>query len=217
MLRAYWAGLLLVAGVSAASPVAAAGRIYKCKSAEGAIYYSHAYDAKRCAGGGAQLNADGVAIKRIARQKTPQEIAAEKAAAAIEAEKAAVSAAALQADRALTATFASEGELQNFYTAQLKVVDNEIDAAGSVLQSQHRTLGGLLASAADAERANKAVPVRLSQNIASVRDQMDQQRAYLQSRRDRRKELELERDAKIKRFRELSDAVAARRAEQAAQ
>ncbi len=217
MSRTHWAVLLLLAGVSATTPVGAAGRIYKCKSAEGAIYYSQAYDAKRCAGGGAQLNADGVAIKRIARQKTPEEIAAEKSAAVAAAEKAAVKAAALQADRALTATFATEKELHNFYAAQLKVVDSEIDAAGSVLQSQHRTLGGLLGAAADAERANKAVPQRVSKNIASVRDQMDQQRAYLQSRRDRRKELEVERDSKIKRFRELSDAVAARRTEQATQ
>ena len=215
MSRAYWAVLPLVAGLAAIAPAAAAGRIYKCQSAEGAIFYSQSFDTKRCAGGGAQLNADGVAIKRIARQKTAEEIAVEKAAAAVEADKQAVIAAALLADRALTATFANERELHNFYAEQVKVVDGEIDAAGSVLQSQHRTLGALLGAAADAERASKAVPTRVAANIATVRDQMDQQRAYMQSRRVRRHELELERDLKVKRFRELSDAVAARRATQA--
>lgn len=215
MSRTLWATLPLVIGLAAAAPAIGAGRIYKCKSAEGAIYYSQSFDTKRCAGGGAQLNADGVAIKRIARQKSPEEIAAEKAAAAVEAEKQAVIAAVLMADRALTATFATDKELHNFYAEQVKVVDSEIDAAGSVLQSQHRTLGALLSAAADAERANKPVPARVATNISTVRKQMDQQRAYLQSRRVRRQELELERNVKVKRFRELSDAVVARRARQA--
>ncbi len=212
MSRTFWATLPLLACAVAAFPTDVAARIYKCKSAEGAIYYSESYDGKRCAGGGAQLNEDGVPIKRIARQKSPDEIAADKAAAAVEAEEEAVRAAAVMADRALTATFANESELHNFYTEQLKVVDGEIDAGGSVLQNQHRTLGSLLVAAADAERANKAVPPRVAENIATIRLQMDQQRAYLQSRRDRRHELEVERDHKIKRFRELTDAVAERRA-----
>ncbi len=204
--------LPLIVVLAAVAPANATSRIYKCKSAEGAIYYSQSFDAKRCAGGGAQLNADGVAIRSIARQKTAEEIAAEKAAMVVAAEKAAIVAAALQADRALTATFANERELHSFYAEQIRVVDGEIDAAGSVLKSQHRTLGGLLGAAADAERANRTVPERVARNIAATRDQMDQQRAYMQSRRDRRLELSVERDAKIKRFGELTDAVTARRA-----
>ena len=217
MSRAVWMALSLALGVAAAGPVAGASRIYKCKNAEGQIYYSHAYDAKQCSGGGSQLNSDGVPIKRIARQKTPEELAAEKAAAAIAAQAAAVKAAADMADRALTSTFATEQELRNFYIEQLKGIDSEIKAAGIALQSQYKSLGELLSAAADAERANKTVPPRVASNIALVRNQMEQQRTHLKNRRLRRTELELERDQRIKRFRELTDAVAARRAARAAE
>jgi len=215
MSRTLWMGISMTLVLSAAGPADSASKIYKCKNAEGQIYYSHAYDAKRCSGGGAQLNSDGVAIKRIARQKTPEELAAEKAAAAIAADRAAVKAAAELADRALTATFATEQELRNFYVEQLSGLDNEIKGAGTALQSQYKSLGELLGAAADAERANKAVPPKVASNIALVRKQMEQQRAHLKNRRIRRGALELERDQKIRRFRELTAAVAARRAARA--
>lgn len=205
----------MMLGLAVAEPAASASRIYKCKNAEGQIYYSHAYDARRCAGGGAQLNADGIPIKRIARQKTPAELSADKAAAAVAAQQAATKAAADLADRALTSTFATELEVRNFYIEQLKGIDSEIKAAGIALQSQYKSLGELLSAAADAERANKTVPPRVAANIALVRKQMDQQRTHLKHRRDRRSELELERDQRIQRFRELTDAVAARRAARA--
>lgn len=212
MSRALWIAISMALGLAVAGPAASAGRIYKCKNAEGQIYYSQAFDAKHCAGGGAQLNSDGVPIKRIARQKTPEELAAEKAAAEVAAQRAAVKAAADLADRALTSTFATELEVHNFYVEQLKGIDSEIKAAGTALQSQYKSLGELLGAAADAERANKTVPARVASNIALVRKQMEQQRAHLKSRRARRSELELERDQRIKRFRELTDALAARRA-----
>lgn len=215
MSRVFWVATSMMLGLVAAGPAASAGRIYKCKNGEGQIYYSHAYDTKRCSGGGAQLNSDGVPIKRIARQKTPEELAAEKVAAAIAADRAAVKAAADLADRALTATFATELEVHNFYVEQLKGIDSEIKAAGTALQSQYKSLGELLSAAADAERANKAVPPRVASNIALVRKQMEQQRAHLKNRRARRGELELERDQRIQRFRELTDALAARRAARA--
>ncbi len=213
MSRSGWMAVSMTLGLALAGPAESASRIYKCKNAVGEIYYSHAYDAKRCAGGGAYLNSKGVPIKRIARQKTPEELAADKVAAEIAAQKAADKAAADLADRALTSTFATEQELHSYYVEQLTGIDSEIKAAGTALQSQYKSLGELLSAAADAERANKPVPPRVASNIALVRTQMEQQRDHLKNRRARRGELEVERDQRVKRFRELTDALAARRAE----
>ncbi len=211
MSRVNWsisAGVLLLVWAAGA---AAEGKIYKCRNADGAIFYSNSYDAKHCAGGGAQMNADGVPIRRIARQKTAAEIAAEKRAAEIAEQEAARREAAEMADRALLATFANDKELYNFYAEQISMVDSELQAGHSTLQSQHRSLSALLGVAADAERANKPVPVRITGNIKLAREQMKMQRDHMADRRVRRAELEKERDLKIKRLHLLTERNRKRR------
>lgn len=202
-----FAALLLIAAAGAA----AEGKIYKCRNAEGAIYYSNSYDSKRCAGGGAQMSADGVPIRRIARQKSPAEIAADKRAVEVEELKAAQRESAEMADRALLATFATDKELYIFYAQQIAMVDAELQAGHSTLQSQYRSLSTLLSVAADAERANKPVPERITDNIKLAREQMKMQRSHMADRRVRRGDLEKERDVKIKRLHKLTERNRKRR------
>lgn len=189
----------------------AAGRIYKCRSATGDVYYSQSFDKKNCAGGGAQLNPEGVPIRRIERQKSAAELAADKIEAAKAAERQAKIDDAATADRSLMATFGNESELNAYYKEQLSVADSEIDAAQAALQHMNGSLGGLLSAAADAERAGKPVPKRVADNITTLRKNMDQQRGHIATRRARKSELVLEREFKIKRFRELTDAANAPR------
>ncbi len=201
-------------GCFLAQTASAAGRIYKCRNAQGEIYYSQSIDRKRCAGGGAQLNADGVAIKQIERQKSAEERAADKAAAEVAAAQAAEREADELADRALSATFANDRELYNFYAEQLSMVDGEIAGGNASLKNQQRSLGTLLSAAADAERAGKPVPERVAENIVLVRSQIEKQRAHIEARRTRKSELANERDYKIQRFKELAEARERRSAAQ---
>jgi len=204
---------LIVILLAAVLPLAAnaAGRIYKCRSATGDVFYSQSYDKKHCAGGGAQLNPAGVPIRRIERQKSAAELAADKVEAAKAAERQARIDAAAVADRSLMATFANEGEMHVYYKEQLSVADSEIVAAQAALQHMNGSLGGLLSAAADAERAGKPVPKRVAENITALRKNMDQQRGHIVTRRARKSELVVEREFRLKRFRELTDAANAPR------
>ena len=74
--------ILFIAIGLALAPGAQAAKMYKCVNAQGQIEYRQTYDPHTCNQGGSQMNDQGLAVKKIDRPKTAEEIAAEKAAAA---------------------------------------------------------------------------------------------------------------------------------------
>lgn len=208
----------------AATPVDAAGparskpgakqKIYKCKDAQGQIYYSQSYDPKLCgAQGGAQLNEQGLPVKQIERVKTPEELAAEKAKAEQEA-------AAKQAiedrkrdDQVLLMSYASEDDLKRSHEQQMQAIDTAIATTNMQLGNQQKSLADLLASAAEAERAGRPVPPALATSIATVRTQIEEQNTYIARKEAEKADAEKSFAEKLAHYREVvkrqEDAAAA--------
>ena len=182
---------------------ASAQKIYKCKNEKGEIFYSQSYDPKHCGGGGAQLNAEGIAVKEIERRKTPEELAAEKEAAARLAEDQRIAAERKRQDDILMQSYPSEGDLRVAHEQELRAIDGSIKTQEMSASSYEKTLDQLLAQAAESERAGKAVAKPLADRIDKVRGQLDTQRKAIERTQGDRAATIKAYDAKVARWREL--------------
>lgn len=197
---------LTAALLLAVSPfVATATTIYKCKNEKGEIYFAQSFDPARCAGGGAEINERGIAVREIERLKTPEERAVEKAAAEIKAESERLKLAQQQADRVLMMSFPNESDLARANDQQLQVIEAAVTTARLQMGRHEEQLADLLARAADAERAGGQVPADLTASIDVVREQIEQQRAFITRKLAERAQSNLEFTLRVIRYRELRE------------
>lgn len=188
---------------------AQAQKIYKCKNDKGETFYTQSYDPVRCAGGGAQLNQQGVAVREIPRIKSAEELAAEKAAAAAKAEADRIAAEQKAADQVLLMSYATEEDLVRAHQQELQMFDTTIETAKLQVENQQRTLADLLGAAAESERAKKPVPDNIARNIATVRSQIEQQNALILQKEQQRALSSKEADERLARYRKLVEEQSA--------
>jgi hypothetical protein len=205
-MKRYW---LCVVVLACGASTANAGAIYKCKNEKGEIYYSQTFDRSRCAGGGAQMNEQGMAVKQIERVKTPEEIAAEKAKAEAEAEARRVKAKQDHDDMVLMTSYPGEEDLLRAHQQEIDVIDTVIATTQLQIQSQQKSLTELLASAAEAERAGRPVTQDVSDNISTVRQRIETQNAYVATKQQERAESVAAHEKRLARYRELKARQAA--------
>lgn len=190
--------LALVAGDAAAEK-----KIYKCRNEKGEIYYSNAFDREKCGGGGAQLNEQGMAVRQIDRQKTPEEIAAEKLAAEKAAEEKRKLEAEQQEEQVLMLSYASEDDLKRAHDKAVEAIDTAIATTNMQLQNQQKSLAELLASAAESERAGVEVSADVAKNIGLVRSQIEAQNQFIARKEQEKIAEQAEYEARLKRYREV--------------
>ena len=178
-------------------------KIYKCTDANGKVYYSQSFDPKTCAGGGAQLNAQGVEVKNLERQKTAEEIAAEKAAAASAAEAAERAEIQAQQDRALSVSYNSEAELMRARDQEVQVAEARIATARLTQRSQEKTLSELLQHAASFELAKQPIPKTTTDKLAQVRGLIETANRQIAEQEAAKKQLQADYEDKLIRYREL--------------
>jgi hypothetical protein len=194
---------LAVFALCVAAPAHAQKKIYKCTNDKGETYFANTYDPVRCAGGGSQLNAQGVAVRKFDRVKTPEELAAEKVAAAEQAEAERVAAEQKAADQVLLMSYASEQDLTRSHQQELQMIDTAIATAKLQLENQQRTLSGLLAVAAESERAKTPVPENIAKSIGTARSQIEDQNAFMLRKDAERLESAKAYEETLARYREI--------------
>lgn len=186
-----------------AAPAASASAIYKCTDDKGAIYYAQSFDPQRCAGGGAQLNEQGIAIREIERIKTPAERAEDKAAAAVAAEAQRVQDAQLKADQVLLMSYASEDDLRRTNRQALEIINSSVETSRLQMQRHERDLAESLARAADIERADGSVPAAVTVQIDQLRTLIEDQRAAITLKLAEKAQANLNFTLRLIRYREL--------------
>ncbi len=187
-------------------------KIYKCTDNTGKVFYSQSYDPKLCGGGGSQLNEQGLEVKKLERQKTPEEIQAERAQAKRDAEAKVIADAQAQQDRALMMSYTSEADLARARDQELEVVQASVNTTKLSLASQEKALAEILAHAAGFERAKQPVPRVTADQLKVVRQQIDTTNRQLTERQAERKRIEASYATKFARYRELKAKVDAQRA-----
>jgi len=194
---------LAVLALCVAAPIHAQQKIYKCTNEKGEAYFANTYDPVRCAGGGTQLNAQGVAVRSFERIKTADELAAEKAAVAEKEEAERIAAEQKAADQVLLMSYANEGDLTRAHQQELQMIDTTVATAKLQLENQQRTLAELLAVAAESERAKTPVPENIAKSIGIARSQIEEQNAVM-VRKDAERLVSIkEYEAELARYRDL--------------
>jgi hypothetical protein len=76
------------------------------------------------------------------------------------------------------------------------------------VHSQEKSLAELLANAAEAERAGRAVPDTVASGIARVRKQIEDQNAFIARKEAEKQVVNKDFEAKLARYKELTAKVA---------
>ncbi len=194
---------ILLVGAFTATPVAA-GKLYKWVDEKGNVHYSDKVppDAARLAR--KEMNQDGVTVKQVARAKTQEELAAEAAQAVRDEEQRKIAEAQAQADRALMLSYATEADLFRTRDQEIGVIEANMATAKLTMTSQEKNLSDLLAHAASFERSKQAIPQAVTDSIALVRLQIDQQKKSLTEREALKETVRKDYEVKLLRWRELS-------------
>jgi hypothetical protein len=155
------------------------------------------------------MNDQGMAVKKIERVKTAEEIAAEKAQAEAEAEARRQKARQDHEDMVLMTSYPSEDELLRAQQQEIGVIDTVIATTQLQIESQQKSLTELLASAAEAERAGRPVTQEVSNNINTVRQRIEAQNAYIAAKQQERADAVAMHKQRLARYRELKAKQAA--------
>ncbi len=186
-------------------------KIYKCTDAAGKVYYSQTYDPKLCGGGVSQLNAQGMEVKTLERQKTAEELAADREQAKRDAEAKVIAENQAQQDRALMMSYTSEADLQRARLQELEVIQASINTTRLSLASQEKALADILAHAASFERAQKPVPQVTTDQLKMVRQQIEITNKQVLERGHELQRIDTTYETKLARYRELKAKVDSQR------
>ena len=206
ILRGRSSGLVALA-CALALPLAAEAGIKCWTNKEGVRECGNSVPPEYAQGEHVEKNKSGLVVKKQERSRTHEELAAERERRAADAKaKAEAKAAAAQrakADRVLLDTFSSEDDLVLARDGQLTNVEAQIKITESHVAKLNKQLDQMIGQAADVEKRGRKVPDNLTSNIESVRDQIDDQHAFIADKRREQDTIRAKFDADIARFREL--------------
>ena len=185
---------------------ALAERTFKWTDDEGNVHYGDRIPPQYKSQERQEINEQGRTLKSYEAPRTPEEIAAQKRLAAVEAEQKKQQAQQDKRDKALLATYSSEADLLMMRDSKLAELEELIQLTDSRITSLQKRLAGLDAEASDHESRGRPVPQFVQQQSASVRKQIDENQAYIESKRAEMAEIQEQFAADIARYRELQGA-----------
>lgn len=203
LLSASFAALLCVAASAGAGDNTPTTH-YRWHDAQGGLHYSDSIPPDAVRFGYDIVDDNGLLVRHIDREKTPQErAAAEAEVARAAAAKRAASQQAL-ADQQLLAAYSNEAELRETHKARLAQMQQNINTTQSNLRSQEQNLADLLAHAAELERSGKPVPAELRKRLADQRKTVADERNEIAHLQNEREATAKRQDAELQRYRSLS-------------
>lgn len=107
------------------------------------------------------------------------------------------------ADRVLLATFSSVDDMELARDGRLAAIESQIRLTENQIEKLETNLASIIKNAADMERQGKTPPERIRDDIASVREQIARNEAFIADKRAEQDAVREEFAADIARFREL--------------
>ena len=154
-------------------------KLYKWTDQEGNVHYSDQIPPEAKEYARERVNEQGVAVERVDRAQTPEELAAQKAAADKAIADAKHAEEMRKADEALMNSYASEEDLTRAYSQRLDLLSQTIDARQMEITAREQSLTSLVTQAAEMERGGRPVSDAIKQMIASERTEIDRQKQFL--------------------------------------
>ncbi|NLB12972.1 MAG: DUF4124 domain-containing protein [Gammaproteobacteria bacterium] len=201
------AALLAFALAALSFDATAQRKLYRWTDKDGNVHYTDQLPPEAAQDKREELNRQGITVRTTERARTPEEQAEwEAEQKRLEAERIAAEEVA-KMDAVLIGSYPTEADLQRAYNERFDLLEQSLESARVGIRSQEKSLAELLAHAADLERDGQKVPPAITDSIARTRDQVNDQRAYLERRETERAALQTEYDQLLARYRELkSDA-----------
>ena len=199
------AATLCVAGIACAanSDVSRPRTHYRWHDAQGGLHFGDSIPPGEVRFGYDIVNDQGLVVRHVDREMTPQERAAAAAEAArIAAAKRAAQQQAL-ADQQLLAAYPTAAELHEAQQARLAQMQQGIKTTQSNLHTQEQDLADLLAQAAEMERSGKPVPPYLRKRVAEQRKIVAGERDQVTQMQHDREQTARKLDAELQRYRAL--------------
>jgi len=209
----FWPACLFVYGISLAltstlaisAPASENERVrYKWKDEKGALHFSDTLTQEATKFGYDVVNTQGMVVKHVDRAKTPGELKAakeeaqQKAKAKREAEEQA------KADRQLLAAYPTEKMFNDMQKAYLSRLEQVIQSEESTLSAQEKSLTEQLSRAAELERDGKPIPVKVTEQINTLRADIAKQKSLI-ARKKEEKEVKVKNiDVELNHYREIS-------------
>ena len=181
---------------------------YKWQDAKGLPHYSDSLTAEAMKYGYDLVNDQGMVVRHVQRQLSPQE----RVLAAKQAEQQAVQQRAAQdrvrADAQMLAAYPDEASFKSAQQQELDTFDQQMNTTRINLHSQEAALTELLGRAADIERSKNPVPKFLIDSIAKQRNVVAGQRAILQRQQAAHAAAQQKDTLQLQHYRELRAAQA---------
>jgi|GEM_PF-678871 len=203
-LRAFGLALVTLGGLLLWLAPTPASADFKCwTNKEGVRECGNVVPPEYAQQGHEEISESGIKVTEVEGAKSEEELEAEHRRQ--EQEKLAEEARARQLTRdlVLLRTFTSEEELKLARDGKLAVIESRITLAENRSASLQANLEMLEEQAAQQERSGKGVQGKLAQDIEEVKRQLENNRAYVEARREDQDGLQAQFDADLTRFRAL--------------
>ncbi|MSQ66805.1 MAG: hypothetical protein EXR83_01225 [Gammaproteobacteria bacterium] len=149
----------------------------------------------------------GMTLRTQTPAKTPEQVAAERLAKETQMKTDAAASAAdkqrLAADQVLLDTFSTEEDIQLALSGQLSNIESQIKVSTSQAVKLNKALDQLIAQAADHERSGRPIPEDIPQRIATLREQIVNEQAFVTAKRTEQAMIKEKFAIAASRFREL--------------
>lgn len=176
---------------------------YKWIDGHGLAHFSDSLTAEAMKYGYDLVDDQGLVMRHVQRQLTPDEREAAQKLAAQQAEQARIKHERQRAEAQMMSAYPDEASYQAAQHDVLATIDQHIHTTRINLHSQETALTDLLGRAADTERAKNPVPKSLADSIIRQRDVVAAQRRTLQRQQaERTRTLQLQ-AKQLARYREL--------------
>lgn len=207
------ASIILVLGLAglAVAQTSPGGFRYRWVDAHGLPHYSDSLTSDALKYGYDVINSNGMVMTHVQKQLTPEERAAAQKQAAEAAAKQRAVEDQKSKDILLLNTYSDEAALKIEQQQVLDNLDEQMATTRVNLHSQDAALTDLLNRAADEERAKKPVPKFLTDQIATQRNVVANERALLERQKANREAVAQQQVQELQHFRDLKAAEKADR------
>lgn len=196
--------LLIAALVVLASPEASAAKKFKCwTNSEGIRECGNVVPPEYAQQGHEEVNERGLTVRTKQRAKTDEEIEAERLEKErLETERKLAEQQA-KIDRILLATYPTEYDMRLAHKGKVASIDSRINHSEHLVKRMKEKLVEYIQDAANQERSGKEVSEETLNNIQRVKQQITEQRKFIQERENEKAQINARFEVELAHFRKL--------------
>lgn len=195
--------LFTLTALALASGTAVAGKLYKWVDENGKVHYTDTPPPEASKNERQVLNEQGMVTETLAREKTPEELAAEKEREAELERQRKLEEQQAAKDRMLLATYTSTEELELARDGRIQALDAQIKVVSGSISTLEKRLADLEQQAAAFRNNNKPVPEPVQKQIEETREELLHNQKFLIETQQKQDDIDQRFAQDIARFKEL--------------